>query len=64
MSTGDLSGADWLGYALGIAGVAVAAFAWLLVWLWRRDDHALTAETKVLVTALGTAVDGIEAQFQ
>jgi hypothetical protein len=55
---------DWLGYGIGIGAAVIAAAAILLGWRWRRDDHSLLQETKVLVTALGPAVEGIEAQVQ
>lgn len=55
---------DWVGYGLAIGAILVSLVAIILTWYWRRDDHGLLAETKVIVEALGPAVQGIEAQVQ
>jgi hypothetical protein len=55
---------DWLSYGIGIGAIVIATAAIFLGWRWRRDDHSLLQETKVLVTALGPAVEGIETQIQ
>lgn len=55
---------DWVGYGLEVAAVVIVIGAILVSWLWRRADRSLLSETKVLVEALGPAVQGIEGQVQ